>query len=284
MSSTRHEVYREIIERGLHEDYLRLASYMHFTQGMSYFNSALVILQRPGAACVKTAHAWMRDHGRTVKAGVTPIVIMKIGGPVSFVYDISDTEGERAPVRLKNIMEYHAFTTPLGKLYNDLQKVVKAAGIYYAEAPMGSVMFGESQFCPEGYTVEYNGRRRTAYYSVVINSTANDSQKSSAIIHELAHIFCGHHPSVSKEYSKKMAIPLRRTVPDLNTMEYEAEKTVEYVSKMMGIEYDADRYLNGYDISQVDRSLSEVYILYATQKLTALMTDTGIDPHLVTED
>ena len=83
MAGTKHLVFQEIINRGKYDEYLNFAAYMHITQGMSYFNSALVFLQRPGAVCVKTEYAWLRDYERTLRPGMTPIVIMKIGGPVS---------------------------------------------------------------------------------------------------------------------------------------------------------------------------------------------------------
>lgn len=281
MANTKHFVFNEIMNRGKYDDYLNFATYMHMTQGMSYFNSALVFLQRPGAVCVKTEQAWLRDYDRTLKPGVTPIVIMKIGGPVAFVYDISDTVGEKTPIMLENIMECHEETTPLGDLYDNLQSVVRNAGIYYSESPMGALKYGESSCVyPTKLTVEKRGKSVTTYYSVTVNSTANETSKAAAILHELAHIFCGHLPCEDKEAMKALKMP-KRTAPDKNTEEYEAEKTVEYVCKAMGIEYDADDYLKSYDTENVDKALSESFILDSAQRLIDLMLTAGVDPHLV---
>ena len=283
MASTKHFVFKEIMERGQYDDYLEFATYMYITLGMSYYNSALVFLQRPGAVCVKSEHAWYRDYERTLRPGVTPIVILKIGGPVAFVYDISDTVGEKAPVRLKNIMEYHKVMTPLGSLYSDLIELVGLAGIYYSESPMGTVRFGEASCVyPTGLPLANGGKNRMTYYSVVINSTVNDTNKAAAILHELAHIFCGHLTCEDKEAMKTIKLPKHRDA-DKNTKEYEAEKTVEYVCKAMGIEYSADDYLEGYNTSGVNKALSESYILDSAQRLLELMLRLGIDPHLVEE-
>ena len=283
MAGTKHLVFQEIINRGKYDEYLNFAACMHITQGMSYFNSALVFLQRPGAVCVKTEYAWLRDYERTLRPGMTPIVIMKIGGPVSVVYDISDTVGEKVPRRFKNIMECHEVTTPLGKLYSDMQYIVRGAGIYYSESPMGLRQYGEAK-CeyPTKLTVEHCGNNKTTCYSITINSTANDTNKAAAILHELAHILCGHLPCEDKESIKALKLP-KRTDADKNTKEYEAEKTVEYVCKAMGIEYDADDYLESYNMENVDKALSESFILDATQRIIELMLKAGIDPHLVEE-
>ena len=283
MVGTKHLVFQEIINRGRYDDYLNFAAYMHITQGMSYFNSALVFLQRPGAVCVKTEYAWLRDYDRTLKPGVTPIVIMKIGGPVSFVYDIADTVGEKVPPRFKNIMDCHEVTTPLGTLYADLQFVVRSTGIYYSESQMGLRQYGEAK-CeyPTKLTVERCGNSKTTYYSITINSTANDTNKAAAILHELAHILCGHLPCEDEKSMKTFKIPKRKDT-DKNTKEYEAEKTAEYVCKAMGIEYNADDYLKSYNTENVDKALSESFILDATQRIIELMLKAGIDPHLVEE-
>ena len=117
-------------------------------------------------------------------------------------------------------------------------------------------------------------------YSVTISSTANDTRKAAAIIHELAHIFCGHIPCEDKEFMKSLKIP-KRVEPDKDTAEYEAEKTVEYVSKTMGIEYDAEEYLKNYKTGKVDKAVSEAYIVDAAQRLIEIMMKCGIYPHPV---
>lgn len=283
MAGTKHLVFQEIINRGMYDDYLNFAAYMHIMQGMSYFNSALVFLQRPGAVCVKSEQTWLRDYDRTLRPGVTPIVIMKIGGPVSFVYDIADTVGEKVPPLFKNIMECHEVSTPLGELYSALQYVVREAGIYYSESPMGLRKYGESR-CefPNRLTFEHRGETKTTSYSVTINSTANETNKAAAILHEMAHILCGHFTCEDEKSVKTFKLPKRKDI-DKNTAEYEAEKTAEYVCKAMGIEYDAEDYLKDYDTKNVDKTLSEPYILDAMQRLVDLMLKAGVDPHLVEE-
>jgi hypothetical protein len=49
--------------------------------------------QRPGATLVLSEKYWEDKYKRKLREGAHPIVIMKIFGPVEFVYDIKDIDG-----------------------------------------------------------------------------------------------------------------------------------------------------------------------------------------------
>ena len=64
----------------------------------SPFNAMLVHVQKPGARYVAPPNRWLRDHGRRIRPGAHPLVILQPMGPVMFVFDVSDTESlENAP-------------------------------------------------------------------------------------------------------------------------------------------------------------------------------------------
>jgi hypothetical protein len=76
-------------------DYRELLDFVGKFRFYSPFNALLVHIQRPGAVYVAPAHRWLRDYGRHIAPGATPLVILQPMGPVMFVFDVSDTEPEK---------------------------------------------------------------------------------------------------------------------------------------------------------------------------------------------
>ena len=301
MGPTQALLFEHLEKHGKYEQFLEFAAYMHMERRMSFFNAALVIAQRPGALCVLTEHAWERDYGRTVKPNALPIVMMQTNGPVSFVYDISDTVGTRAPKKYKNILEEHERVTPIGDLYEDLIKVIRRDKIYYSEKPMGLCMHGETELSDVPLRIELRGKEYKTHYSVTINSSDTNTSKAAAILHELAHIYCGHFTIFGrddkriKDDQKKRGIPNRKkemyddntghlAILDANTKEYEAEKTVELICRFLGLEYEANEYLDGYDMQNVDELLSRQFIYHAADKILDKLNDARITPFPVVDE
>ena len=292
MGTTKALIYDYLMSHDLYDEYESFAAYMFFEHRMSFFNSALITMQRPGALCVMTEYAWQRDYGRIIKPGALPIVIMCRNGPVSFVYDISDTVGKRAPRKYRDILREHEKMTPIGDLYEDLMRAVRKDRIHYTEKPLGLLMHGEAAYSTVPLTVEDDGNEYRTHYSITINSSDTSTYKAAAIIHELAHICCGHctdNDIDDKEDRRRRKIPARETemvdestgrhsTLDRNTMEYEAEKTVELVCRIMGFEYRADDYLSGYDTSGVDTMLSQPFINQAAESILEKLRKAKIRP------
>lgn len=66
----------------------------HRTVGI--YNAMLVHIQCPGARMVMSAAEWLA-LGRRLKPEARPLVILRAFGPVSFVFELNDTEGEPLP-------------------------------------------------------------------------------------------------------------------------------------------------------------------------------------------
>jgi hypothetical protein len=66
------------------------------------FNAFLLHLQRPGLRFAASAHDWQERHGRRIKEGAWPLIILWPFGPVALVYDIADTEGPPLPTAVAN--------------------------------------------------------------------------------------------------------------------------------------------------------------------------------------
>ena len=61
------------------------------------FNAMLLHIQKPGLTHAATAHDWWQRFGRVPKKGARPLLVLRMKGPVDFVFDVQDTEGKDLP-------------------------------------------------------------------------------------------------------------------------------------------------------------------------------------------
>ena len=79
------------------------------------FNAMLLHIQKPGLTHAASAKDWWQRFKRVPKVGARPLLILRTKGPVDFVFDILDTEGQDLPE--------DAFSFPaLGNLSSDKLK------------------------------------------------------------------------------------------------------------------------------------------------------------------
>ncbi len=69
------------------------------------FNCFLLHTQNPNLSYVATPFQWWSDFERKIKPDSRPMVILVPFGPVSFVYDLADTEGKKLPRQLERPYE-----------------------------------------------------------------------------------------------------------------------------------------------------------------------------------
>ena len=74
------------------EEFHALVDFIADFRLYSPFNALLAHIQMPGASYVAPAYRWARDYERRIRPGARPIVLLQPGGPVMFVFDVSDTE------------------------------------------------------------------------------------------------------------------------------------------------------------------------------------------------
>ena len=75
--------------------YFELLDFIRRFPDLAPYNAMLIHIQRPGSQYVLTATKWQKEFGRHIVSGARPMVILRPFGPVSFVFDISDTAGGR---------------------------------------------------------------------------------------------------------------------------------------------------------------------------------------------
>lgn len=216
---------------------------------LSPYNAMLVRIQRPGATYVASADEWKEKFNRTVRPGANPLIILIPFGPVHFVYDLQDTEGtEPFPQELLEpfrIDDRH-YEAHCRRWLNELIPRVAADGIGYYEANYGTNLAGKIVTEKPPYKVQrYGSGRRTSRkikiaYNLIINRNLGYTEKFVTVLHELAHLYCGHQGSFDTS-----RWPDRRGLP-VNIREIEAESTAWLVCRRLGLNPRSEKYLSNY--------------------------------------
>ena len=258
-------LFNEIIDRGLYDNYVKLASFLYREKKYSLFNSAMIVLQRPNARYIETKHRWEKDYNRLLKPESVPIVILQPFAPIEFVYDLEDTYGDKEPEYIKNAFVFPKLRPLEDKDLSYFINIVNKLGIYYSEKPLGSICGGYATLLNDSIGVQVSGSKYIdTRYVVIINSRLEDSQKAAAILHEVGHVLCGH---VGQDKDNKyIKVPIRNEL-NHNIEEYEAETMCKILSRVLNIQSNSEIYLKEYSskgssfdiiIRAVDKVLSVI--------------------------
>lgn len=76
------------------ENYKKLFEFVKKFRHIASFNAMLIHIQKPGSEYVASVFDWKMQFNRTINAGARPLVILHPFGPVAFVFELSDTEGQ----------------------------------------------------------------------------------------------------------------------------------------------------------------------------------------------
>lgn len=222
-------------------------SFMHRIAGLtklSPYNAMLVYMQRPGAGEVATASQW-KALGAEIKEGANPLVILRPFGPVEFVFEESDIIPETKPKGLESIFEIKKGDISKTELYH-LVDNLKGRGI--------NVNFTKQGVNRAGYTVPSSGKHHLSYHygknlysiqwinDIVINENFSDAEKFSTLIHEVAHIYCGH----TGDYGNSRLPWYDRSSLPKNECEFEAESVCWLITQRRGIDNPSHKYLAQY--------------------------------------
>jgi hypothetical protein len=98
-----------------------------------------------------------------------------------------------------------------------------------------NVLFFQTKRKPEPKFVEIPLR-----YELLLNSKLSAEARYATLVHELAHLYCGHFGTPNKNWW-----PDRRGLAD-PAEEFEAESVCYLVCKRLGIDNPSEKYLSGY--------------------------------------
>lgn len=215
----------------------------------SPFNAMLIHIQMPGARYVATAHRWLRDYGRRIRAGARPLVILQPKGPVMFVFDVSDTEPTEHARPLPKEVE-RPFEVRRGRIGYELERLIENAkrdGVRIRTPYQGSQRAGS--ICPApadvmdflSIAVKSDKHIRVpVQYDMLVNGALEKESQFATVVHELAHLYCGHLGTPNPKWW-----PDRRGL-DVVTMEFEAESVAYLICARFGVDNPSEEYLAGY--------------------------------------
>jgi hypothetical protein len=252
--------------------YLELMRFVGRFRFYSPFYAMLIHTQMPGARFVCTALRWQRDYHREIKIGARPIVILQPMGPILFVFDVSDTaplpnEGP-LPVRVKDPFQVRGRKVG-GQLGLTIENA-KRDGVRVSERAYGSQRAGSIQRAVAGEHLEITIAKKPmpksaqipVWSELLLNSRLSAESRYGTLVHELAHLYCGH-----------LGTPNGRWWPDRQNRlhavrEFEAESVSYLVCARLGIDTASEEYLAVYvrncpvtpSIS-LDRVMKSVWLL-----------------------
>ncbi len=224
------------------------------------FNGMLLHIQKPGLTHAATAHDWRHRFHREPRSDARPLVVLRAMGPVDFVFDILDTEGDDLPL--------DAFSFPtLGSLSKDrfeaILMSVSGDGIKieknaHGDASAGSIKLRSRSDKPKGKNT----------YTLAFNSNHPPPTCFVTVAHELAHVYLGHLGSDSGRRVRD------RCYVGHDQREVEAECTAYLVAKRNGLTPRSESYLANH------QSGFESLDLYTiTRAANAVETAMGISAH-----
>jgi hypothetical protein len=222
------ELFQRSIDYKNSDTYKKALEFVIKLRNVAPFNAWLLSGQNPDISHVATANEWAEKFQRRIKPKARAYIILKQFGPVDFVYDVVDTDGAELP--------------------KDLQAHFRAEGNLNTDFVTNTLLCCEKK----GIAVEYDNtlRNRQAGWAshsklnnkkeIVINAEHTKEVQFSTLCHEIAHLMLGHL-GVFKDCQCK-----DRSNIGTETMEIEAESVSWLVCQRLGIETDADKYLNSY--------------------------------------
>ncbi len=206
------------------QNFFDLLKFINRFPKLSPFNAFLIHMQNSGVKVVMSARRW-KKIGRTIKHYSRPLVILVPFGPVEFVYDIADTEGDPVPNYLLN--PFHTIGVLPPGVYDRNIRNCSTDKIFYFEDQMHKNSAG------------YATTKEKGSFKVVVNSSYTQINKYSTLIHELGHIYAGHLGAFDGSWWKARIL-------SHESVEIEAESISYLVCKRMGLQTTSESYLSTY--------------------------------------
>jgi hypothetical protein len=232
------------------KSYYELMQFVARFRFYSPFNAMLIHTQMAGATYVAPAYRWSREYRRIVKPGARPIVILQPMGPIMFVFDVGDTEPLAGAPPLPRQID-RPFEIRRGSIRLQLDRTIENAkrdGIRVSEHAAGSQRAGSIQHATGNTSLSFETKRKPRSehirvplrYELLLNSKLSAEARYATLVHELAHLYCGHLGTPNEKWW-----PDRRGGGKIE-VEFEAESACYMVCKRLGLDNPSEEYLAGY--------------------------------------
>lgn len=251
------------------QNYKELLDFTSRLRMFAPFNAFLLHVQKPGLRFAASAYDWQQRFHRTVKEGARPLLILWPFGPVAFVYDLNDTEGE-TPLPDSVTQAFRATGVMTADRIKGFGPRLLRAGISlkliaYGDAHAGHV---SAEPAPEGVDVvnPSTAAKERPFYRVRINSNHEPNVQFATLAHELAHLYLGH---LGPDAYLKIA---NRDRPSHDQRELEAESVSYLVCSRNGVASKAEEYLAEYMKANTDMGKLDLYwILKAAGQIESVL-------------
>jgi hypothetical protein len=200
---------------------------------------------------------WKGRFGRVPVRGARPLLVLRMMGPVDFVFDILDTEGQELPI--------DAFSFPtLGNLtdlqFDDHTRTFARENIDLARLDSGDARAGWIRLLGRGENPKHKNRYQLGY-----NKNHLAPTRFVTVAHELAHLYLGH---LGEDRARRVTD--RRDIPN-DRREVEAEMAAYLVAKRNGLEPRSESYLASYT-----GAIASLDLFAVTRAANAVETAMGV--------
>ena len=234
------ELYVATRRYGSSREYKEFLDFVVRFPWYSPYNAMLVHIQKPGSEFVLTGSKWWSQYARRVKPGAQPLVILQPMGPVMFVFDVSDTEGEPLPKQVDS-----PFLIAEGRVGKRLDRLISNCtrdGVRVSHASQGSQGAGaigvRRLSSLSGESAKLKGAPPPICYEIVLNESHSPEIRFATLAHELGHLYCGHVGTLNPAWWPD------RQGGSKQVREFEAESISYLVCGRLGLKTPSEGYLH----------------------------------------
>ena len=222
------------------KEYGELLRFVRRFRRYAPYNAMLLHVQKPGSRYVASASEWAARFNRRPKPDARPLVILRPFGPVAFVYELNDTEGDPLPQEIED--PFIATGEITEAKVADFMEHAYYDGFWILMQNYGTDYAGQVSVIHETGTFMSKGVQKAFHipFTVSVNSNLNPAAKLATIYHELGHVYCGHLYHEDAKY-----LPQRYQMTQ-EQEEFEAESVCWLLCERQGIENPSAAYLSGY--------------------------------------
>lgn len=229
------------------------------------FNAMLLHIQKPGLTHAASAHDWWHRFGRVPKKGARPLLVLRMKGPVDFVFDVQDTEGDDLPI--------DAFSFPTFGDLSDSRFAEFMQSVGKERIDLVPLDAGDGQAGWIRLLAHAKNDKGKNVYQLAYNRNHAAPTRFVTVAHELAHLYLGH---LGADNGRR--VPDRSDTPHA-LMEVEAEMAAFLVAMRNGLKPRSESYLSNYKGAFEDLNLYAV-----TRTANAVETAMGISAQKLWND